>query len=616
MLYGRKSLMHITHVLVRSVTAHSATSQATWHRHSDARSRVYACVTKCFNRNDPYPSDSCVSHLKGCLPKLWYNRLCYMFSFALDAQAPNGLRPPERVAPQTMSSASSLPSLSNYHIHNLPMAWHLPEALKSCSPTELALQWTRVPPRQLGNDFSMYPHFSQPATAADLPVELCNTVLKFFSLGTCYKTRVPQKEHECEDEAECTRQYVSCDWQELCQIALVCRQWYRLLRDELTMGIVLNEREALKVILTNLDSVHRYTSARSISGQPNIVEHLRTPWIHQISLRILPTLNIPTTSVKLNMNNLGPFPRGQIMSSVHNSLPKRLPRFSSGVRTLDFEDVHFKRFDHLVRLIKAMPSVEEVTFRRVTWDPQSLDVYQIPPPTSFLEREDPTVHAHYMLEGCTNDRAAGLLTILIGLTREDVLDHNDACSLWASTMAWKGNDKRDYRRRGVDKIYIYPFHVFLTPRAGIRQRRRVRAVAIEYGRRDSPNSDWAEIDRKLASLGALEVVLLLFHSYDSLCKHRNSVPTLFPCLKRRRQIQLKLVFYQTPPSSWQYVPVSWTEGGVKATVEPVQEHEHWTPFLYLSDSAYVAATSSARVEHSAAISRTIPPSADDVVPHY
>ncbi|KAJ3542107.1 hypothetical protein NM688_g6006 [Phlebia brevispora] len=430
----------------------------------------------------------------------------------------------------SMSSTSPPPPplLSEDHTNSLPMAWRLPEVLKSCSPTELALQWIRVPPRELAEIPVMYPP-SQPATAADLPAELCYTVLKFLSLGTCYKTRVPDVElHKCKDEAECTRHYVGCDWEELCRIALVCRRWYRLLKDELDMSIILYNREDLKVILANLNFVHHYTSARSIFGEPDLIEHLRTPWIHQISLRVLTTLKIPTRSVELMMKNSEPFPRGQIVSSIHNSLPRRLPRFSSGIEDLCLSGVHFKRFEHLVWLIKEMPSVSRVYLAHVTWDPQTLGADQIARSTSFLERENRMYDVSYLSDSCTDDKAAAWLAIFVGLTREDVLDQNDARSLWAIVMAFR-EDQMNYYEQTVDEIKLRRFTVFHTPRAGARQKRKVRAVAFHLSDRhwSGVTVDWGEIDRRLASCGALEVVLLAFFSWDSLCKHHNSIRTSF-----------------------------------------------------------------------------------------
>ncbi|KAJ3542495.1 hypothetical protein NM688_g5966 [Phlebia brevispora] len=401
----------------------------------------------------------------------------------------------------------------------------LSSLLASITQPGLWGRFARVLRRQHPDSFIWHIHVHQPATAADVPVELCHMILKFLSLGTCYKTRVPrykargqiQPSHDCKDETECTQRYVGCDWQELCRIALVCKQWYRLLQDELTMAIELREHGDLKVILANLDSVHRYTNARRISGEPDLIEHLRTPWIHQISLRILPALNISAKSVELEMHNSGPFPRGQIVSSIHKALPRSLPHFSSGVRTLNLRDVHFKKFDHLVRLIKEMPSVRHVYLTRVTWDPQSLDRDQGLPPTSFLQREDPAQGVGYMLEDCTEVRGALWLAICVGLTREDVLDQNDARLLWAIVLAWRGfKGTVQGRRDEIDEINLYPFHVFLTPRAGVRHKRRVRAIVVELWDGDWSLFDWEEIDRRLASLGALEVVLLVFWSYDSL----------------------------------------------------------------------------------------------------
>ncbi|KAJ3540452.1 hypothetical protein NM688_g6224 [Phlebia brevispora] len=275
--------------------------------------------------------------------------------------------------------------------------------------------------------------------------------------------------------------------------------------------IVLRGRKDLLELLGSLAQrrdvrVHERLSA-SVKGELDIIEQLNTPWIHNIFLQLRPKLDLTTQNTAFVLENAGPFPRGSAVSSIHGSLPRRLPYFSSGIQIVHFTEVHFKSFEHLLRLVRELPSLRSLKCTRVTWDTLSMRrTNQRPAPTSFLARDDPLGEVTFSAEGCTDDRAIyAMLPILLGQTRQDILDQNDAdalCTIFSAGKCVSGES-----RRQQDEIVVGPVTVRLTPRAGVRQRRRAQCIMIVLDMTEYHSwvCDWSRVDRQLEILGAVHL---------------------------------------------------------------------------------------------------------------
>ncbi|KAJ3530619.1 hypothetical protein NM688_g7683 [Phlebia brevispora] len=383
-------------------------------------------------------------------------------------------------------------------------------------------QWTRTPAYPLPENITMPPRLEDLATAADLPIELHDVILGFLSLGFCNGPGSPGfSDHRCKDRVGCIRNHVSCTRHELHQMVCVCRRWAYLLRQAIFKRITVYNRHNCRKLLTLLDGAQAEGgAAQSLSGDLDMDEQLRTPWIHNIPLRLLPKLRLRTEDAMLTLSGMKPFPRNQIVSSIHGSLPKRLPRCSSGIQQLIFSDVHFRTFEHLVQLVKEMPSLLSLTCTRVTWDAWSSRSGQIPAATSFLARDDPSEAVSYAMEGCTDDRAMHLFPVLLGRTRQDIIDQNDARALGIILLAWQGIS---LSRRERDEIILGPLTVYLTPRAGVRQRRRIRSIVFNMQDSAWLGYDWDTIDDQLNALSSLHIVALIHSSRESLLYYINAV---------------------------------------------------------------------------------------------
>ncbi|KAJ3554234.1 hypothetical protein NM688_g3210 [Phlebia brevispora] len=382
------------------------------------------------------------------------------------------------------------------------------------------LLWTRVPICPLPADLMIKrPTWKTRASATEMPVELHDVVLKFLSLGLCDGPGSPGfRDHQCKDRAECSRNFVDCTRRDLYQMLCVCRRWAHLLQPVMFRRIILRDREDFIQLVTIKDDVLSGGLGRSLEGELDVIENLRTPWIHNISLRLLPKFSVAAKDITLALRNTGPFPpKPEVVCSVHGSLPRRLPSFSSGIRKIAFSGVHFKTFEHLLRLVKEMPSLRELTCTRVTWDRLNTRIDQTPSSTCFLARDDASEAVTYSTQQCTDDRAMHWFHILLGRTRDDILSQDDADTLQTILHAWKDIDGRSYR--DADAIVIGPMTTVLTPRAGIRQRRRVRCIVFDmHGRRwpEISGLNWSEVYKQLDTLNALQFVVLMFDSRSAL----------------------------------------------------------------------------------------------------
>ncbi|KAJ3545936.1 hypothetical protein NM688_g5567 [Phlebia brevispora] len=390
----------------------------------------------------------------------------------------------------------------------------------------------RVPAPPIPEDVLMQPRFKRPATIADIPPELHDLITHYFIHEPCAWVgnygMLMNPGHECQGWYECRRNYVACSQSELGRIALVCRRWADAIRPAMFLRIRLNSKR-VKSWATFSESRQKLIGQyiQRIEAKFDGAENLREPWIHHIGLFVVPKLSgLKTSSVELTLE--GPLPKKyQMLSSIHPPFRQFRPGFSAGIGQLCLFNVHFKSFTHLVRLVKEMPSIYRVECRRVTWDTRAGEIMH---PTSYLARDDPSARVDYEMHRCTNDAGTAWLGIFVALTRDGGLDRSDADALRVIAEAAKcrqsdrWEDKIGLRFYGLDVI------AHLTPRAGVRERRRIRAIVVEL-RYVEDVSLWPKIVETLATLNALEVVLFalgdaegskhyLEHTHPSVLRHR------------------------------------------------------------------------------------------------
>ncbi|KAJ3529827.1 hypothetical protein NM688_g7796 [Phlebia brevispora] len=212
------------------------------------------------------------------------------------------------------------------------------------------------------------------------------------------------------------------------------------------------------------------------------------------------------------------------------------------LQELKLTNVPFKSFEHLVWLIRAMPSLQTVNCEGVMWETLGAGTDLMPPPTSFLTcaRGKPAPQSvRYRMKSCTDNRAAFWLAAILGLTKADTLDRTDMNALCAMVSAWRADDPCSSARY-QDAIGIGHIRVFLTSRIGTSQPQRIRSIAFVTWESKRSYFDLPELDKQVKNLSALQAVLYVFRHVESLLEYRDEFLPLIPRLGRSSKLKLVL----------------------------------------------------------------------------
>ncbi|KAJ3553904.1 hypothetical protein NM688_g3376 [Phlebia brevispora] len=442
----------------------------------------------------------------------------------------------------------------------------------------LALQW--IPSFTISENISD-PHGVKPATTADVPSDLHDLIAHYFICRPCSNPTLRVPGHRCMGRAECERNYVQCSKAELGQIALVCRRWARSIQPLIFQDVQLytsQDARSLAVLLKHPTTrVGQYITR--IEGKIDGKGHLRSPWIHCIGLQILPKLRgLQADSVSLELEVCGLSPTKHMLSSIH-PYPRSTPNFSAGVREFKLSDTRFNSLEHLIRLIKGMPSLENVECERVTWDADSLQAGRVLYPTSYLARDNSLEEVEYKMTDCTNDVAASWLGILLGPTRGDVLDLVDADWLRAMTSICKSNRSRRFQ----DEIEFTrqesggDITVFLSPRLGGRQRRKIKSIVFWLWKDTwTDHIEWVRVDKQLMMLNSLETVLIILYGNWVNRWPKDVIPIM---TRLSRSPQVKFLIAHGKLMKRAFVEASLTDGGLQEIGNPIEGYKGWRRFL-------------------------------------
>ncbi|KAJ3547126.1 hypothetical protein NM688_g5433 [Phlebia brevispora] len=444
-------------------------------------------------------------------------------------------------------ASSGCPSTCDDHVNSDPGAFSdaywdiaavtIPKSFHRVSRVAQDIHGAPIPP--VMEDMLILHQFERPV---NIPIELYDGILDCFNYCVCgplHDLSINLPGHKCR-WAEGRRNSTGHGRHDMGQIALVCKRWATVIQPRLFKEIELHGKERTSTLVSLLKQPTSRIShyVQNIQGDLDGEEQLRDPWIHHIRLSLLPQLPmVELDKVRLTLE----IKESKKMLSSIFPCPRYRPQFSSGVCKLKLMDVHFRSLEHLVRLLKEMPSVEKVECERVTWDILSLRTGQLPAPTSYMARDDPTKVVHYSMKECTDDAAASWLAIVLGQTRQLVLDRLDARALCTIASAWDKNSRESCRTQ--DAIIIGPssepaVSVLLRPSgSGRDQRRQVRSIVFCLGSND-PRSDWSEIDSAIETFPALEEVFICLSPPQSLDSFHDSVlQNSMPLLKNSPKLQ-------------------------------------------------------------------------------
>lgn len=150
--------------------------------------------------------------------------------------------------------------------------------------------------------------------------------------------------------------------------ALVCLNWARRCRGLLHTRVeITSERSALRFrALVKGPCSDRLTPLLDLIGTVNVwtdPDIDKWSWHHHLT-----TIAPAVPADKFGKVHIGGPDRARIGGSIHWGVPPAAAALPAPYRWLSLWNVHFASLQHLLRLIRSLPRVEELRFISVTWD--------------------------------------------------------------------------------------------------------------------------------------------------------------------------------------------------------------------------------------------------------
>lgn len=151
--------------------------------------------------------------------------------------------------------------------------------------------------------------------------------------------------------------------------SLVSRRWAKSLRPRLFEFTNFRSiKDTLTMIAFSQEPTSHISDLLARSTVSLDASFADCPWIHEHKRLCSSELAVDKLyTPELHMT--GPLTKGlRTVHSIHASLPRSHPEFSPALELLELADVHFANFNHLVSLLREIPSLREVLGRHLTWD--------------------------------------------------------------------------------------------------------------------------------------------------------------------------------------------------------------------------------------------------------
>ncbi|PSR90698.1 hypothetical protein PHLCEN_2v4847 [Hermanssonia centrifuga] len=162
---------------------------------------------------------------------------------------------------------------------------------------------------------------------------------------------------------------------ELASCSLTCRYWARQCRPSIFGRIKLLSRADVLTLLSFLESPRSNIAPhiRYVSVEQKESREPYEPWIH---LFVALVHKLPHVRWDLTLIDITSPPRPQSLRSIYRGLPRPLPSPSSLV-ALQITNYHLRAFTHLVRLVASLPSLEQLSCTRLSWDSDPVEFSRI-----------------------------------------------------------------------------------------------------------------------------------------------------------------------------------------------------------------------------------------------
>ncbi len=186
-----------------------------------------------------------------------------------------------------------------------------------------------------------------PATAADLPPELVNKVMRAL-VAKFYLRIIGRQEKHVRGLA-----------------SLTCRYFSEILRPTIYKTIVLKSRDDLLTLISFLDL--------PVSRIKDYIHYIHVtqyepcePWLHLLHTSLM--YRLPRAKIQhLSLATKESSPTAVTLRSIHKGPPTSIPPACWHIEELRLNNLLLNSFDHLVKLIAGLPHLSRLRCERLVW---------------------------------------------------------------------------------------------------------------------------------------------------------------------------------------------------------------------------------------------------------
>ncbi|KAJ3551254.1 hypothetical protein NM688_g4809 [Phlebia brevispora] len=343
-----------------------------------------------------------------------------------------------------------------------------------------------------------------PATAADIPVELYDLILSFYSIDPL---------HLAEE-----RNHTGVTRSELCDLALVCHRWALACQPKLFHSIDLWNLEDAEGLLELVDhATSRIGGYLKVIRYVLYIDNCERSWVH-IACRKLGRSPKLSSEVEFRLNAVmryGAPTDKQVVMAASNPLP-RCSRIMH-IQKVDLAHITFRRLEDLGKILRELHGLKEANFREVKWDaPTKGDLPALIPHLSPTSAPITT----YSMQGCTDDLAVLWLACLRSPTKTCQIQEQEFQALWQMLTSTADSSIHPVRsQRTDDQIRITTGEDGLTGflKSPGRSQKRIQILRLDIRMHSWWwSSDRSAIDEQIVSLSDLDAIELSFTSAEHM----------------------------------------------------------------------------------------------------
>lgn len=268
-------------------------------------------------------------------------------------------------------------------------------------------------------------------TGANVPPELFQRVLGMM---------IPAEDSDVWITEMWTSNYVMVEKRELGNCALVSRYWARQCQWKIFQNIWMRSRDDVYELLALLSTPGCRVAGYIRKLKVPVQKYPFSPWVHLLS-SLYPKFPARGVRISYELELDGTDKPSQLpIRSIHVALPRCPPTFSSRLKSLNLQNVHFRNMASLSHLVAELHDLDTLVCTAVTWGGET--------PSETLPRKGSHAPLHSVrMSECTSNSCAAYLLFGLRPVEESVIAQDDWACVYGLFRLLDGNPKEHNKRQ-------------------------------------------------------------------------------------------------------------------------------------------------------------------------